>query len=98
MSYVNHYKFIERHGEEFSNAMKLPYNIAFDLSANGDKASAYDTIYEEMNVSKVKGRMIFLMSYFKPYSSEKDEIGINEWLRKNLSDEEVLNVLSTLEE
>lgn len=42
--------------------------------------------------------MIFLMSYFKPYSSEKDEIGINEWLRKNLSDEEVLNVLSTLEE
>lgn len=96
MSNVNHYQYIEKHGDEFSEKLGLPYSIKFDLSANGDKASGFDHVYEEMNIPKVQGRLVFMLGYFKPYVDERDEIGTLAWLRKALTDTTILNVLTEL--
>lgn len=70
MSYFNHYKYIELHGEKFSQKLGLSENIASYLSAHGDKCHSLKMEAQERGLHPGKAAMVYLLTYITPYSQQ----------------------------
>lgn len=97
---ISHYTQIEKVGESFSTILSLPYNIAFDLSAHGDKCYQYEDIAKEFGIDFYQLCMVYLISYHKPYSdtcrnTPNGFVDMRTWLRMMLKNTEILNALNT---
>lgn len=64
----SHYTYIEKYGEQFSQALGLPYSVNELTVAHGDKAYGYRHEWEGSGIPFAKGVMIFLLSYMHPWS------------------------------
>lgn len=64
----NHYKYIEKHGKVFSDALGID-DVTKSLVADGDKCRQYKDEWEEDNVPFVIGAMIYIASKESKYSN-----------------------------
>jgi len=71
MKAINHYHYLEKHLPEFLAKLGIDFNtMPGIISAHGDKAYGYRTIFEESGIPFEKGVAIYLLTYIKPFSEE----------------------------
>lgn len=89
MSNVNHYKWLDKH---FNNFIQKIYNKEENLSgmivAHGDKCYGYKSDFEDAGIPFPHGVAIFLLSYMHPFNKEVREtsngwVDVSDWVIRN---------------
>lgn len=91
---MNHYKFIERFGQEFSDLVGLKYSVAELSVPHGDKCYGFKDEWEDAGIPFNHGAMIYLLSFCSPYSSqcrttETGWVPVEDWVMRFAKNAEI---------
>ena len=99
---MNHYQFIEKHGEAFSVLVGLSYNIDGLAGSHGDKCYGYKRRWEEAGIPFNHGALIYLLSYCSPYDKESRQtengwVPVEKWVIEFYSRPEITAFFESIE-